>query len=681
MRIAPLRRSLLLIAVTALALAFAGPSQAQSPSPHGFGLNIQSLINWDTIWASPQGPPPPWDPYLRAMSEDGMGVARTDAAWDLVQHDSAASPYDWTIPDRIATALAKRGLRWLPVIDLAPAWAQQEKFTPPGCDPVISRYVPPKNPDQYAAFAQALANRYGRGGEFWTTYPGTAYPITQYEIWNEPNVDAYWNNRPSAAQYVAMYNAARTAILKEDKDAQVVVGGIVWGGKVDCKYPITNDAQFIRDLFAAGGAGWKVDGIAVHPYGPATLNIVANLRREQQALQAVGRTDVPLLQTELGWAKRAPGAPAGTEAATYISDAGRAGTTALVTDTVMGSDCNVTDYLGYAAVEREASLVGDDPVGVSPYNLIEHWMGYYGAQAVEGSVAPGSAASAAFAGAIQRDRAGGNATKNIPVCAAVGAPGRLLPLSLATTPDPSRPGCWAAAVTYQGLPVDGAELLATEAIGLTAGDNSPSGPTFTNGDGLANVCARTNRPFELRAEVGGGSWDPGFVPLVARSTAVSLTCPAGTSCGPPVPEQERVVDPPSPTPAPTPAPAPACALGQLSLSGQRLATIVRRKEIRAVVRFATLGPANGCALTLRLTVPAPKSAKRPAGRKAPATLLLGTATVTLSTTTATVVPIRLSVEGRRHLKAQRRVKATVDAAIPAAQPGTQAFIKQVTFKR
>ncbi len=678
----------MLIAVTVLALAFLGPRHAlaQAPAPHGFGLNIQSLINWDTVWAHPQSQAPPWDPYLRAMSQDGMGVARTDAAWDLVQHDSAASPYDWTITDRIAGALARRGLRWLPVIDLAPAWAQQEKVTPPGCDPVISRYVPPKNPDQYAAFAQALANRYGRGGEFWTTYPGTAYPITQYEIWNEPNVDAYWNNRPSAPQYVAMYNAARTAIRKEDPNAQVVVGGIVWGGKVNCTYPVTNDDDFIRDLFAAGGPGWKVDGIAVHPYGPATLNIVANLRREQQALQAVGRTDVPLLQTELGWAKRAPDAPPGTEAATYISDAGRAGTTALVTDTVMGSDCNVTDYMGYAAVERESFLVGDDPVGVSPYNLIEHWMGYYGAQAVDGSIAPGSAASAAFAGAIARDRAGGNAAKNIPVCAASGAAGRVLPLSLATTPDPSRPGCWVAAVTYQGLPVDGAELVATEAIGAaTAGGVSPGGLAFTNGDGVAGVCARTNRTFELRAEVGGGSWAPDLVPLVARSSAVTLTCPAGTSCGPPVTEQERQVDPPTPAPTPplaSPAPpVPACALGQLSLSGQKLATVIRRSELRARVRFATLGPAGGCQLTLTLTMPGPKRATKPGGRKAPTTLVLGTATVRLSTTNATVVAIRLRADGRRRLKTQRRITATVDAAIPEAQPGTQALAKQVVLKR
>ncbi len=681
----------MLIAMTVLAIAFAGPrpAQAQAPAaatPHGFGLNIQSLVNWDTVWAHPQGPAPPWDPYLSAMSQDGMGVARTDAAWDLVQHDSAASPYDWTIPDRIAGALAKRGLRWLPVIDLAPVWAQQPKYTPPGCDEVISRYVPPKDPDEYAAFARALAHRYGRGGEFWETYSGTAIPMTQYEVWNEPNVDAYWNNRPSAAQYVAMYNAARTAIREEDEDAQVVVGGIVWGGGVDCQYPVTNDDDFIQDLFAAGGPGWKVDGIAVHPYGPAALNIVANLRREQQALQAVHRTDVPLLQTELGWAKRSPDAPPGTEAASYISDAGRAGTTALVTDTVMGSDCNVTDYMGYAAVERESSLVGDDPAGKSPYNLIEHWMGYYGAHAVDGSVAPGSAASAAFAAAIARDRGGDNAGKDIPVCAAEGAAGRFLPLALSTSPDPARPGCWVAAVTYHGLPVDGAELTATEAIGAaTAGGVSPGGLAFTNGEGLAGVCARTDRTFELRAEVGGGSWAPGLVPLVARSGAVTLSCPADMRCGPPDPPPvppEQPTTPPEPPQVPfKPPPAPPCALGQLSPPSQKLATVVRRKQVKTLVRFATLGPGNRCQLTLTLTMPAPKKPKKHAAPKARAAVLLGTTTVTVSTTNATPVAIRLSAAGRRQLKAQRRVTATVNAAIPAAQPGTQALAKPVRLTR
>lgn len=673
-------RRLIVVAVTALAIACMcpGQGQAQTATPHGFGLNIQSLVNWDTVWAHPQGPAPPWDPYLSAMSQDGMGVARTDAAWDLVQHDSAASPYDWTIPDRIAGALATRGLRWLPVIDLAPSWAQQPKRTRPGCDEVISRYVPPNDPAQYATFARALAHRYGRGGEFWDTYSGTALPITQYEIWNEPNVDAYWNDQPSATQYVSMYNAARTAILKEDEDAQVVVGGVVWGGSVNCTYPVTNDDDFIKDLFAAGGPQWNVDGIAVHPYGPAALNIVANLRREQRALQETHRTEVPLLQTELGWAKRPPDAPVGTEAASYLSDAGRAGTTALVTDTVMGSDCNVTDYMGYAAVERESTLVGDYPVGASPYNLIEHWMGYYSAHAVDGSVAPGSAASAAFAAAIRRDRDGDNASKNIPVCAAAGTAGRILPLALATSPDPSRPGCWVAAVTYRGLPVQGAELMATETIGAaTAGGVSPGGLAFTDGDGLAGVCARTDRTFQLRAEVGGGSWAPGLVPLVARSDDATLRCPAGTSCEPPVNKPPVIEAPASPEPSPgppTPSPVPPCALGQLAPQSQKLAIVVRRRQVKTLVRFATLGPANQCRLTLTLTMPAPKQAKKRAAREA---LQLGTTTTTLSTTNSTLVSIRLSAAGLRRLKAQRRVIATVNAAIPAAQPGTQAFAKPV----
>lgn len=123
------------------------------------------------------------------------------------------------------------------------------------------------------------------------------------------------------------------------------LGGVVWGGQVDCAVT-TNDAQWLQELVRSGGPGWAPDGIAIHPYGPALVSVVVNVRRMQRALAAVGRGSVPLEQTELGWALKPDDAAAGSQAETqdgWFPEPTRAGNFALVTDALQAADCPLGD--------------------------------------------------------------------------------------------------------------------------------------------------------------------------------------------------------------------------------------------------------------------------------------------------------------------------------------------------
>ena len=84
----------------------------------------------------------------------------------------------------------------------------------------------------------------------------------RWEIWNEPNLAAFWRPRPTVDQYAEVYARLRAAILAADATAKVATGGvtvlrIAWG-KQDI-----DGLTFIRRLI---GHGTHLSLVAVHPY-------------------------------------------------------------------------------------------------------------------------------------------------------------------------------------------------------------------------------------------------------------------------------------------------------------------------------------------------------------------------------------------------------------------------------
>ncbi len=667
-----------------------------------FGANVETLVEWTQF--SGAATAPPVGPYLSALAADGVGVARSDAAWAWVQPTRStplSDPASWAALDPIVAALARNGLRWQPVLDLAPAWAAQAPQTPPGCAPVDPRYLPPSDPTDFADFAQALAARYGAGGTFWAANPDLPdLPAEQFEIWNEPNIDAYWNNAPNAAQYVALYDAARAAIRGADPTAQVIVGGPVWGGQVDCAPLVTNDADYIRALFAAGGANWQVDGIGVHPYGPAVLNIVANIRREQQALRDAGRTDVPLQMTEIGWPAAPAGTPPGSAVAAYPDDASRAATLAMSADVLMGSDCDVQSFDVYSALERQATIVPTDQPAGNPYDNINNWTGILQLIPAGGGLSPSTATSDAYAAAIAREQAGDDAAHAIPVCATTGAGGSKLTVSLSVAPT-QQAGCFNATVTYLGMRLYGAELQSSSPI--SAAGSTSFGPAFTDPDGEVGFCAPGGSATTVWAVVGGGSFDPAVVPLVASSNVVDLedlsppvtttstsssttatsattdTAPPATQTSetqatttqatPPVTSTETTVLATTATASsagvalgpPIVSPAPRCVLHAFTVSRTSVAT-VRRRGLRVRVDLATIGSRRGCALSLSILLRA---------------RIAGSARATLRRAGATSLVIPLNAFGRRRLQGRWSATVTLALDLAGAPVGTGTLSERV----
>jgi hypothetical protein len=176
------------------------------------------------------------------MAATGAGYVRFPIDWRRVQ-PHRSTDWRWGEIDRLVDAAHSRGLRVLGMVGYTPPWAR-----PPG----TSDKTPPTNPADYARFARAAAERYAPKG------------LHDWEIWNEPNVDGFWQARPDPAAYTRLLIAAYDAIKSVDSGATVMTGGLSPAPDAPDGSAIA-PVTFLRGIYAAGGGG-HFDAVAHHSY-------------------------------------------------------------------------------------------------------------------------------------------------------------------------------------------------------------------------------------------------------------------------------------------------------------------------------------------------------------------------------------------------------------------------------
>jgi hypothetical protein len=255
------------------------PPAKPASSAEEFGVSVNRLFNDGTY--SPQQ----IDAQLAALQATGATIARSDALWEASEPAAPVDGvhhYNWGFDDAIAAALARHGLRWLPIIDYSASWAESVA----GSD-----HSAPSSAADFAAYAAAFAARYGSGGSFWRAYPEvSAEPVDAFEIWNEPDSPNFWLPTPDAARYADLYVAARDAILAADPGGRVLIGGL------------SNPGAFLPALLAAApDLRGHIDGVGIHPYAPTPGGVISTVARARATLAALGLASVPLYVTEFGW--------------------------------------------------------------------------------------------------------------------------------------------------------------------------------------------------------------------------------------------------------------------------------------------------------------------------------------------------------------------------------------------
>jgi polysaccharide biosynthesis protein PslG len=283
------RRAALLLLTLVAALLVASPA-AHARTPRSFfGVVADGPVFAGNVGLASQ---------TSAMRAAGVGSVRVAVLWsDMQPYATAADvpasrrarfsriiggrPTDVSFLDGVVAAAARQGLTVLPVVQRTPTWARAE----PG---VLAS--PPRDVGDYARFIGGLVARYGRGGSFWREHPRLRrVPITQWQVWNEPDITKYWSQQPFVISYLQLLRAAGIAIKAQDPRAKVVLAGL------------TNFSwRELGNIYRAGGGGF-FDVVAIHPFSGKVTNVVQIAQFVRTTMRRNGDARKPMLLSEVSF--------------------------------------------------------------------------------------------------------------------------------------------------------------------------------------------------------------------------------------------------------------------------------------------------------------------------------------------------------------------------------------------
>src|SRR5262249_41102751 len=139
--------------------------------------------------------------------------------------------------------------------------------------------------------------RYGADGSFWKQNPDLPKtPITDWQVWNEPNSPLFWKPTPNAGDYLALLRAFDSAIRPVDPGTRILVGGLFPTPKGGITL-----SSFMSQLYRGNGAG-LFDAVAIHPYAANPQDAIASTQRLRNVMDQAGDGAAPIWITEVGWA-------------------------------------------------------------------------------------------------------------------------------------------------------------------------------------------------------------------------------------------------------------------------------------------------------------------------------------------------------------------------------------------
>jgi hypothetical protein len=269
-------RALLLLAVVAVLLA-ASPTAEAAPRrvPQGF-----YGVMWDR--AATAAPDSQQAALWNLMARSGVETVRTEFLWARAQ-PVGGEPPSFAETDRVVALAAARNIKLLPVIARTPVWAAR--------DPSRGLASPPARVEDYVAFLEALVRRYGPDGSFWSERPDLPRrPLREWQIWNEPHLDYYWDSGGRwAREYAALLRASNAALKRADPGSVTVLAGL---------------ADFVWDhfdrLYRAGIRG-NYDVAAVNFFTRRPALVLRGLRLVRRALRRGGEPRKRIWLTETTW--------------------------------------------------------------------------------------------------------------------------------------------------------------------------------------------------------------------------------------------------------------------------------------------------------------------------------------------------------------------------------------------
>jgi len=199
---------------------------------------------------------------LKLMHQAGIGWVRADFDWSGVERQPGAWQFEH-LDQTVAWAEAE-GVRILPILDYDVSWARPAH----------------KNLDKWLEYVRRVVTRYKDRIRYW-------------EVWNEPNLEGFWHDKPNAADYTKLLKATHATIKQIDPELVVLLGGVS-----GIPWP------YVEGVYEAGGKD-SFDVMNVHPYrypsSPEERPLYDDLVRLRRLMEKHGDGGKPIWITEVGW--------------------------------------------------------------------------------------------------------------------------------------------------------------------------------------------------------------------------------------------------------------------------------------------------------------------------------------------------------------------------------------------
>jgi len=148
----------------------------------------------------------PYEPWLSLAQESGAGVVRWQFNWR--DHEPSPGQWIWNQSDENIASWNRAGIDIHAIMHFPPEWALEEGslFIPKGLSLPWS-----DSGNGWAQYCYRFAERY-KG------------QIASYEIWNEPDLNNYWDGTPE--QYYLILRSCYQAIKSVDPNVPVIMAGM-----------------------------------------------------------------------------------------------------------------------------------------------------------------------------------------------------------------------------------------------------------------------------------------------------------------------------------------------------------------------------------------------------------------------------------------------------------------------
>jgi beta-xylosidase len=232
-------------------------------------------VNAHFLWFSPQD----YSRQMEQLQALGLKWVRIDLHWNL--HEPSPGNYHLGELDQLMSVLKAKQLNSLIYAVGSPAFASSAPAEASNAD-----QYPPLPQQRYADFMAMLANRYPEADA--------------WQVWNEPNLPAFWQPQASPKDYGALLTLTANTLRAVSSRPTVVMGGMAYFSQM----PPQGDSMLLALM--QQNPPIPETTIAYHPYSlsPEGDDPLAQdfILRSQTVNSALRQMRVPAIwATEWGW--------------------------------------------------------------------------------------------------------------------------------------------------------------------------------------------------------------------------------------------------------------------------------------------------------------------------------------------------------------------------------------------